>query len=139
MSLLFLVSTIGLTINSHYCGMKLRSVSLLQQGCCCKDKTGMKDDCCKNKINYVKVVNDYTPASELHLSKTDASPIVLRFSFVPKSLFLSAFEISTNHSPPPLIKGERFIVFHSILVQFFFSLFSFSYYRGLRCFAFAQT
>ncbi|TAL56850.1 MAG: hypothetical protein EPN85_14780 [Bacteroidetes bacterium] len=115
LSVVFLFSAMGVTINSHYCGMKLKSVSLTAKGCCCKKNVKMPKDCCKNEIKYVKITDDYSPASQFYVEKIDVLPTIFSFvyssaiSHLPSSLF---FE---NHSPPPGF-DDRVIAFRSILI-----------------------
>ena len=103
-----------MTINSHFCGMKLQSVSLVEQGCCCK-KGAMPKGCCKNEIKVVKITDDYSPSSSFHVEKTDIAPIVLNFSFASDFLSNSKGAFPSNHSPPPTT-GDRVIAFHSLLI-----------------------
>jgi hypothetical protein len=115
LSVIFLASALGVSINSHYCGKKLSSVGLVAQGCCCKKKTAMKKDCCKNEIKYVKIADDYSPSAQFHFAKVDIAPIVLNFPFVPAISDNSFSILYNNHSPPPKF-ADRVIAFRSILV-----------------------
>ena len=103
----------GMTINSHFCGMKLQSVSLIEQGCCCKKGT-MPKGCCKNEVKVVKITDDYSPSSSLHIEKTDIAPFVLNFSFASMLSSNTVSQIVCNHSPPP--KLDRVVAFHSLLI-----------------------
>jgi len=57
LSVLLLVSNVGLAFNVHYCGGKIASVSLnstlssmqSEKGCCEKKVASKKDSCCKDK------------------------------------------------------------------------------------------
>ncbi|MDO8627781.1 MAG: hypothetical protein Q7K42_04910 [Candidatus Diapherotrites archaeon] len=104
-----------MTVNSHYCGMKLRSVSLTEKSCCCKKNEKMPNDCCKNEIVYVKITDNYSPSTEFHFAKADIAPIVLSFTFIPVISDNSVSILFNNHSPPPKF-ADRVIAFHSILV-----------------------
>ena len=55
--LLLLVTTMGLTIDKHYCGTRLVSVSILDEAESCCD---MSDDCCHNDTETYKLNVDYT-------------------------------------------------------------------------------
>jgi hypothetical protein len=83
LSVLLLVSNVGLAFNAHYCGGELASVSLAslktEKGCCEK-VVSKKDSCCKDK----KIVFQ---------KKTD-NGIVKFFSFQ----FDYAFLIPESHS-----------------------------------------
>ena len=111
---IFLASAMGMTINSHFCGYKLQSVSLLKQDCCCK-KGSMPEGCCKNEMKVVKITDDYSPSSVFHIEKTDIPPIILDFSYASDFLSNSTGTFPASHSPPPKT-GDRVIAFHSLLI-----------------------
>ena len=115
LSLIFLASAVGMTINSHYCGMKLRSVSLTEKNCCCKKDKKMPKDCCKNEIVYVKITDNYSPSTEFHFAKIDIAPIVLSFAFPSNICHLTSSILFKNHSPPPIF-ADRVVAFHSFLI-----------------------
>jgi len=56
-TLTLLVLTVGLTINKHYCGSQLVSVSLLGDIDPCCD---MQDGCCHDDTEIYKLAADYT-------------------------------------------------------------------------------
>ncbi|MBI4929223.1 MAG: hypothetical protein HY841_00555 [Bacteroidetes bacterium] len=115
LTVIFLISAMGMTINSHFCGKKLSSVGILAQDCSCKKKSGMKKGCCKNEIKYVKITDDYSPSSQFHVEKINIAPIVLDFSFPSAIGHLTSSILVNSHSPPPKF-ADRVIAFHSILV-----------------------
>jgi len=115
LSVIFLASAMGLTINSHYCGKKLSSVSIVAQGCCCKEKTPMKKGCCKNEIKYVKIADDYSPSAQFHFTKVDISPVVLNVPFITSVSDKLVSNLFNNLSPPPKLV-DRVIAFHSFLI-----------------------
>ena len=57
LSLVLLLSTTGITIDKHYCGSRLVSVSIAgdSQSCC-----DPGDGCCHNDIDTFKLTVDYT-------------------------------------------------------------------------------
>lgn len=115
LSVIFLSSALGLSINSHYCGKKLSSVGLFAHDCSCKGKIPMKKGCCKNETKYVKIADDYSPSSQFHLTQLDVAPVVLN-SFFTFSVSENSFSaLYNNHSPPPKFP-DRVIAFRSILV-----------------------
>src|SRR5438270_6098307 len=104
----------GMTLNSHFCGIKLQSVSLVKHDCCCKKGT-MPKGCCKNEIKIVKITDDYSPSSQLHVEKTDfaaaAGCFVFHSSFITRH---SHFALQ-SHSPPPKFE-DIVIASHSLLI-----------------------
>jgi hypothetical protein len=50
----YTVSVCGITINKHFCGGELESVSFLKKGSCCETETEDEpDDCCADESIYV--------------------------------------------------------------------------------------
>ena len=65
---LLLVTTMGMTIDKHYCGTRLVSVSILNEIESCCDIT---DDCCHNDSESYKLSVDYA-YSQIN---TDFNPV----------------------------------------------------------------
>jgi hypothetical protein len=68
LSLILLISTMGLTIDKHYCGTRLVSVSIFDEPESCCDMTG---GCCHNDTETYKLSADYT-VSQLNVDFTQA-------------------------------------------------------------------
>lgn len=52
--LVYVVSVCGLTINKHFCGGELESVSLIKQDSCCGEETEDEaSGCCQDEILYL--------------------------------------------------------------------------------------
>ena len=113
LTLVFLSSAIGVTINSHFCGNTLESVSLVVQDCCCGD--GNENSCCKNEITYVKITDQYSPASQLQVEKVDVAPVVCCFVFPSTICHLTSSIAFSSHSPPPKF-SDPVIAFRSLLI-----------------------
>lgn len=117
-SLLFLLSTVGLTINTHFCPMLNKSeVSLFIKKSCCNGKEE-KGGCCKNETKIIKITDNYSP-SVFSLDFFKTFNIFLYPKFISHSFdldFLSSAIFST-HSPPPALKFPPiFILQHSFLI-----------------------
>ena len=98
LSLILLVSTMGLTIDKHYCGTRLVSVSILNDTDPCCDPG---DGCCHDDSETYKLSVDYT------LSQSDIdfnqAPIVLpalSFLYVPLFGGISSNAEFTVFIPP---------------------------------------
>lgn len=65
LSLLILVSSLGLSLQVSYCTMKKRTSYSLTGGkrCCCKSEKPGKNKCCKNKVVRIAKVTDTYKAS----------------------------------------------------------------------------
>jgi len=128
MALLIGMTSIGMTINMHFCGGSLRSVSLLQgsDSCCSAAKscdnfkeTTPSDDkkCCDNQllqvqsdddfiIDQVKVISDIEVVSSLATNSQ-------AFDHLNISLYNAA---DFQHYKPPLIPRDIPVLFESFLL-----------------------
>ena len=68
LTLLFFVSTVGLTINTHLCSMsKKASITFFIKKSCCGEK-GEKDGCCHNKTRIVKITDTFSASPSLAIN-----------------------------------------------------------------------
>jgi len=84
LTLLYTLSTSGVTISNFYCCGKLKETSLFsdlegKRGC---EKDGITDDCCKTKIHFVKVSDQHSLASRIKVNHEDQ---VTLLPFLPAS------------------------------------------------------
>ena len=86
--LLLLVTTMGLTIDKHYCGTRLVSVGILNEAESCCD---MDDDCCHNDTETFKLNVDYT-YSQINTDFNQVPTELSALSFC----YLSFFEGNTS-------------------------------------------
>ena len=111
---LYLVPAIGFSVNAHYCGGKLASVSfdfLKTKKCKCGKK--MNPNCCKTKTFTLKI-NDsqkQTPQFTFDFNKNlKIQPEVAITStnvFQPVIIVNSFFN---NHHPPDQVKQELYLL-----------------------------
>ena len=120
---LYLLSSIGFTVNAHYCGGDLAAVALFDNASCCCDDQGKADDCCKNEIKTIKISDDQLKA-EFQIKKISNSPIegkVDRILMTLKPQVADLFiplSISLPKAPdrsflPPLYKRNHSFLFYS--------------------------
>lgn len=83
LSLLILVTTIGLTIDKHYCGTRLVSVSIFSETESCCDMTS---NCCHDNTDTYKLDVDYT-LSQLKIDFVQAPIELPALSFYYLSMF----------------------------------------------------
>lgn len=104
LSMLLLITTIGLAISKHYCGGELVSTRLFAEAeSCCNSA-----DCCKNESKTYQLDEDLAVASNLELPES----IQLDLFVEAVVLFDAQFEenlnrkefIITDLPPPPKIK-----------------------------------
>ena len=102
-ALCYLYSSSGISINLHYCGGKIKSVSLFQtdEEACCKGKM-KKAGCCKDKNAFVKIEDSQASASSLQIpgSKSIQSVFIGQVHRVALNELLSAEFIPLSHAPP---------------------------------------
>jgi hypothetical protein len=113
-AIIYVLSTVGVSVFSHYCGGELEKVTLFSKTkSCCGDEeeVDMEDDgCCKDEIVHVAFQKDFTfytlvknikaPLNELFVLNTEFSLNVLKYSV---SDFLSAHK---KIHPPNLVQQD---------------------------------
>ena len=99
MSLVLLISTTGLTVDKHYCGNNLVSVSFFGHARSCGDMDG---SCCHQDTKTFKLTSDYTyPVINLSFDQdTDEIPVqVPAYVSIPRSSVLNIHPFGLS---PPL-------------------------------------
>lgn len=101
-------SVCGVTINKHFCGGELESVSLLsKQSCCGTETEDEPGDCCENETIHVVNNGDgifqsarplIDPVSVSHFD------VPVKVSFLVSSLDFNADPFSFPPGKPPLIR-----------------------------------
>jgi len=101
----YFYSSTGICINLHYCGGKVKSVSLLhtdEEGCC---KGSMKKkDCCKEKTAFVKISDSQSASNALQVpgSKIVSLDIVAPANEIYLQEVFLVSNIPFDHAPPDL-------------------------------------
>lgn len=106
------MSTIGVSVFSHYCGGELEHVTLFSKTtkCCGEDESDMEDGCCKNVVTHVAFQKDFT----LSQAKSDYKVPVLAlaiFNFQ-HSIFNfngtvdSYITLNKEYPPPNLVQHD---------------------------------
>ncbi len=98
LSLLLLISTIGLTISAHYCGENLKSISVINDPDSCCD---IPNGCCHDEAETFRVENDFASSSFLFESKLLVSLILDYSNSYIAELSAKIFPISSFIEPPP--------------------------------------
>lgn len=123
LSILLLVSNVGLSFNVHYCGDKIASISLKSdissQGTnkgCCKESTSKKYNCCKDRAFYFqqKADNFIVKSFAFHLDYSfileEWNPIVFSSVSHFKNSQIATYCCEAN--APPLYKLYGQYVFY---------------------------
>jgi hypothetical protein len=114
---LFLLTTGGIAFNIHFCKMSGSSdVSFLINKSSCCGKKGMESGCCKNKVQVIKIKDDYSASTSLEVKKNDSSVLLLISFFVAEIMLGEGLDVLNYHSPPPESSVSLSILFRSILV-----------------------
>ena len=97
-TLLLLISTMGITLSAHYCGDNLKSVSVLADpdSCC-----NIPDGCCHDESETFKIEDEFA-SSSIHFEPKLVLTQVLEY-FIPSIEDLSAthFRVRVIDEPPP--------------------------------------
>ena len=112
---LLLVSIVGLSINTHYCGGKLAGISIYLPATCGCGNIEMPSDCCSNEQQILQLDEEYQPV----IQAVNFSPKLL--AELPGDLS-NLFRVST-YSPadflnykPPLIERDLTVLVQSFLI-----------------------
>ncbi len=112
--IIYVLSTVGVSVFSHYCGGELEKVTLFSKtkSCCGgEEEAEMTDDgCCKNELVHVSFQKDFTfytlvnsikaPIHELFIVRPD-------FNFAPLKCFIADFlSIDKKVHPPNLVQQD---------------------------------
>ncbi|HLP12356.1 MAG TPA: hypothetical protein VK177_10530 [Flavobacteriales bacterium] len=120
LSAFYLITVISITVNCHYCGGELKSVSVFgKPKSCCGSQGGM-NDCCHNKAVTFKVKDKHEGTSLQGIQKTNFHYLFIfphettRFCFYSQPILLN---VSFNiHAPPDLKPVDTWLLTRAILI-----------------------
>ena len=102
----YLITTIGIAVNMHFCSGKLASVKFINEAKCgaCKGDNKIKKshDCCKDTSVKVKVKDSHEAGFKVKLP-ADFGLVLFTGTIVPKSLqanLVRSFRMWSNKAPP---------------------------------------
>jgi hypothetical protein len=106
------MSTVGVSVISHYCGGELEEVALFSKptSCCGEEEVAMDDGCCKNETTHVSFQKDFTFYQFIKDCKTPVLTLAI-FSFQ-HSIFKfntaveSLLSINKEFPPPKLVQSD---------------------------------
>lgn len=111
-AIVYVMSTIGVSVFSHYCGGELEEITLFTKTtkCCGEDESDMEDGCCKNELTHVSFHKDFT-FSQL---KSDYKVPVLALAifnfqytvFKNNDTVDSSNSVNKEYPPPNLVQHE---------------------------------
>lgn len=118
LSVFYLILASGFTLNLHYCGGKLKDVSLFsnnEDGCCGSKKKSK--GCCKNETTVVKVKDSHNSSNVAKLN----SPNITLAHIIPSQLLFKLLHIdeayvSSNYHDPPVLYDNPLYLKHRVLI-----------------------
>ena len=121
-AMVYFIASSGFTINTHFCGGKLKTVSLFNQakeGCCSK-KT-CKKGCCQDSKSFIKVKdvqesNNNSVLTSKQIKIADFNSLGYAILSVIYSSGKIGIISKKVHDHPILYKQQIFIEFHSLLI-----------------------
>ena len=121
-AIIYLFLSVGIRMNTHYCGDKISSVDFFfgkSKNCCGLENVAKK--CCTDKVAYLKLSDNQKNSSVLSFSAPDFSEVLIpAIDYSKKYLFakqeLSVYTISFFDSDIPLRKNPIYIVNRSFRV-----------------------
>ncbi len=118
---LLMLSTVGVTLNKHYCMGRLKNVAVFEEAKSCAEKMGMEEDCPKNCCDdeshelRIKELNKATFDVDL----TPDLKLVATITLFVHSLGAESSLIETpdyTYYKPPLIEQDIPILVQSFLI-----------------------
>ncbi|MBA3704789.1 MAG: hypothetical protein H0W84_02490 [Bacteroidetes bacterium] len=112
---IYLVPSVGFSVNAHYCGGKLASVSLdflKTKKCKCGNKK-MNPNCCKTKTFSLKINDSQKQTPQLTFDFNKNFKIQPEFAIVSTNTFQTVVILNTflnNHHPPDQPKQEFYLL-----------------------------
>lgn len=118
-SLFYLTSTSGISLNVHYCGGKVKHISLFyknDKGCCGKKKMSKK--CCKDKIAYFKIKDNQQSNQSAKIVSPTAFSIIGILPVIQNNFTLlhSQVIVFNYHSPPVLYDNPLYLKHRVLLI-----------------------
>src|SRR5215510_10536991 len=100
---IYLLLAMGVNVNAHWCGKKIRFVSFAaphEKKCPCGKK--MNPGCCKDVHAYFKITDTQKAASKIVLPPNSFSTITAAVSEQHETIYqrVDVFDITSYHAPP---------------------------------------
>ena len=113
-----MTSTSGVSINAHYCGGKIKHISVFagnEDGCCGNKKKSK--GCCKDKTTIIKVQDNHQASKVAQVS----SPTIHLVAIVSVQLLFNLpisdeVNIISNYHAPPVLYDNPLYLKHRVLI-----------------------
>ncbi len=111
---IYVFSTIGVSVISHYCGGELEKVSLfVKSKSCCggeEDESADDDGCCKNETVHVSFQKDFTFYTIIKAFKASVNQLFVVYATpefqISNQLAFANVSFSQKDHPPDLVQDE---------------------------------
>lgn len=117
---LFLFTSIGYTLYTHYCPFKGASISFsAEKTCCCSAGDNAANNCCKNKSFQVKIEEKYQEIKGLDVQFAKAGFTPPPYEIVEEIVPLANIDskwLHNSNSSPPKYSIQIFLFIRSILI-----------------------
>jgi hypothetical protein len=101
----YVLISLGLTINLHYCGGQLESFNLFGEtkSCCCGGKT-MSKSCCENQVIHYEISDEQRISKDFRILTTPSFDLDIQpITYIPllnNEIELDSQRLENNSSPP---------------------------------------
>lgn len=119
LTLLLLLSTIGIRASQHFCGSKLISTSFFSEAdSCCPDKG--TDNCCHNETKIFQNLEGFYLSDSLNLVSFFVANTAISYNFEHKQQYTSIYDpaYSVNKHGPPLPQSTQLALLQTYLNWF---------------------
>lgn len=121
-TVLYLFVSSGVCFSLHYCGGKLKSLSLMsdntEEGCCCGAKKKRKG-CCEEKTVFIKVKDIHKSVNLLKAPDSTEKNLFYAAVYFLNLNYSTAILNSSRpsyHKPPPLISSTPLYLSYRVLL-----------------------
>ncbi len=118
-SIFYLTSTSGISLNIHYCGGKIKHITLFNSSekCCCGKKK-MSKKCCKDKVSYFKIKDDQqsNQSAKIITPTSKITPVVLPVFKFDDYIVCTNVTVFNYHAPPVLYDNPLYLKYQVLLI-----------------------
>lgn len=114
LTFIYLATTTGATLHTHYCMGKVFSVDFVKKDGCTKCGMQTSEDCCKDELKVIKVNDNHQQAFN-EISFAPAFAIVEKqYKISADTLFSTTLASATHNNSPPNSSGTSLCILHCV-------------------------
>lgn len=118
LSVFYLIFASGFTLSAHYCGGKLKAISIFsnhEDGCCGMKK--MSKGCCKNKTTIIKVQENHQAAKVAQVGNPTAHFLAIISTQLSFNLPVNTeAKTTSNYYAPPVFYDNPLYLKHRVFL-----------------------